>query len=340
MQIERLFARICKKQVRRIKLAAIAKNEAAYLCEWIFHHLYFGFDHIEIHYNGCTDNTADLAALLVNYPVSFICADETFNQPAMSPQVAVYRQVLRSSAREGYDAVLFLDIDEFWTPADLSSSIKDVMASMTFFDTLSFQWKNKYEQNELFAPAIQKSVLVDHVPQIKSVFKTYLRPNQMNAHGVVDAGYLQLFENGKEAKFTNEQKSRVNISETPENAFILHRKERSEKEYIASLLRGRPINTNNEKLVLKNNRRGFSSDTSLSLHNFPSQSFIQYCTFLLSKQSAELNDFQKLAQNNVLKTYQSVLQLIENPTSEQKGLLKKLLQGVKDKNVTEVTAMW
>ena len=43
----------------KIKLVAIAKNEAAYLAEWIFHHLYLGVDEIEIHFNRCSDNTLD-----------------------------------------------------------------------------------------------------------------------------------------------------------------------------------------------------------------------------------------------------------------------------------------
>lgn len=44
----------------KVKLVAIAKDEAAYLPDWIFHHLYFGFDSIDIYVNNTTDNTYDL----------------------------------------------------------------------------------------------------------------------------------------------------------------------------------------------------------------------------------------------------------------------------------------
>lgn len=332
--------RLRNKQVKKVKLAAIAKNEAAYLCEWIFHHLYFGFDRIEIHYNGCTDNTEELATLVSEYPVSFVCADGIFRQSTGSPQIAVYQKVLRKSRQEGYDAVLFLDIDEFWTPVDLTSTIKEIIGSITFFDTLSFQWKNKQEQQESFAPAIQQQISVQHAPQIKTLYKTYLKPKEMNAHGTLEDGLVHRFENGEVTQFTNEQKSRVSISHNPSNAFILHRKERSEIEYIASLMRGRPIKTKNENIILKDNRRGFSSDIEACTYSFSSPSFKNYREFLLSKQSIELNAFQKLAREHVSKSYQSVFKLIENPTLEQKRLFKKLLQGVRDENVKGIMAKW
>ena len=40
----------------KIKLVAIAKNEAAYLPQWI-HHFLVGFNEIEIYINDTTDNS-------------------------------------------------------------------------------------------------------------------------------------------------------------------------------------------------------------------------------------------------------------------------------------------
>lgn len=60
----------------KIKLIAIAKDEAAYLPDWIFHHLYFGFDSIDIYVNNTTDNTNDLKLFLEKeHRVSFIDGD-------------------------------------------------------------------------------------------------------------------------------------------------------------------------------------------------------------------------------------------------------------------------
>ncbi|WP_183135574.1 glycosyltransferase family 2 protein, partial [Pseudomonas savastanoi] len=44
----------------KIKLAAIAKNEGAYIPQWVFHHLKVGFDQIEIWINGTTDNSVKI----------------------------------------------------------------------------------------------------------------------------------------------------------------------------------------------------------------------------------------------------------------------------------------
>ena len=63
----------------KIKLVAIAKDEAAYLPEWIFHHLYFGFDAIDIYVNNTTDNTHELSQYLAPLEsVSLIDGDSYF----------------------------------------------------------------------------------------------------------------------------------------------------------------------------------------------------------------------------------------------------------------------
>lgn len=41
----------------KILLAAIAKDESAYISNWILHHLNYGFDAVEIYTNGITDST-------------------------------------------------------------------------------------------------------------------------------------------------------------------------------------------------------------------------------------------------------------------------------------------
>ena len=37
----------------KIKLIAIAKNEAANLPQWVFHHFRIGVDSIDVYINGC-----------------------------------------------------------------------------------------------------------------------------------------------------------------------------------------------------------------------------------------------------------------------------------------------
>ena len=47
-----------------IKLVAIAKDEAAYLAEWIYHHLSIGIKEIDVYLNGVTDNSYKLMRLI------------------------------------------------------------------------------------------------------------------------------------------------------------------------------------------------------------------------------------------------------------------------------------
>ena len=45
----------------KIKLVAIAKDEAAYLPQWIFHHLRLGVDSIDVYINDSFDNSIEIS---------------------------------------------------------------------------------------------------------------------------------------------------------------------------------------------------------------------------------------------------------------------------------------
>lgn len=339
MKISRMLAKLNSKlssrPIQKIKLAAIAKNEAAYLPEWILHHIYFGFDQIEVHYNGTNDNTAELSHIFRDYPISLINADPIFDAIDNSPQIYIYKNILQSSFKQGFDAVLFLDVDEFWTPSDLATKVQDVVNSVEYFDTLSFQWKNKYEQFEEFGPAIEQQLLVDHVEQVKTLFKSYLVPKKMNAHNALDKQLVYRFEDGSKGSFLNVQNSRVKICKTPQNAFILHRKERSEREYLASLLRGRPIGKGKPGVQLKNNRSGFKPTHCYSSLKLPLDNFSEYRKFMESSTTTELQEHQVEARRAVECRYLQFIELMKSSYKSDIALFSKLLQGVSDKDVAD-----
>lgn len=53
----------------KVKIFAIAKDEGAYIPQWVFHHFYFGFDEIEIWLNNIEDNSVEVCEKLANvYP--------------------------------------------------------------------------------------------------------------------------------------------------------------------------------------------------------------------------------------------------------------------------------
>lgn len=49
------------------KIIAVAKDEGAYLAEWIFYHLYKGFDEIEVLINRTTDPGQPHECSLINH---------------------------------------------------------------------------------------------------------------------------------------------------------------------------------------------------------------------------------------------------------------------------------
>jgi len=117
----------------KVKLVAVAKDEAAYLPEWIFHHLTIGFDEIDIHVNNTTDNTWELQNKLKALPqVNFIDADPIFSGGYVFPQEEVYEQALLSARAEGFTHMMFLDIDEFWFSPSIEFSIKDFIKKSSF----------------------------------------------------------------------------------------------------------------------------------------------------------------------------------------------------------------
>jgi len=324
------FNRLLKSNKNEnIKLIAVAKNESPYLLEWIFHHLYFGFKEIDIYYNGCTDNTTDLIPLLADFPVNFINCDDTFNGEVQAPQVYVYRQAFHLTPNKVFDALLFLDIDEFWVPSDFTQTISDVCNNVGAFDTLSFQWRNKLEKQSKFKPAIEGEFSYEPLRQVKTLYRTYVSPAQLNPHNTLDEGLRQLFEDGSPLAPLNDQKSQVEVADNVKNAYILHRKERSEYEYIAMLLRGRPVTQHAEGLPLKANREGFKPNYKCETITYSGEDFDAYRAYMNQHMNEKrFTTFQKEAQEHVNNRYQLVRDLIENAEVRDKQLIDRLLRGV------------
>ena len=320
------------KKVTKVKLVAIAKNESAYLLEWIFHHLYFGFSEIDIYYNGCTDNTEDLIPLINELPVNLINADNTFESSSQTPQVDIYKACFNKPHIHDCHALMFLDIDEFWIPTNFNDKVVDICNCVGNFDTLSFQWRNKIERNSHFDPAITAKIDVEAAKQIKTLYRSYLRPEYMNPHNVIDAGLNQKYEDGNTLETINEQNSQCKINDVAKNAYILHRKDRSEFEYIAMLLRGRPVNNNAQSdsaLPLKGNRQGFKQKYNTTVLSFEGESFQYYRDYMDAKlNDATFSRFIKDAKLHVNARYKLVLKIISEAPPREAALLKRLLTNV------------
>lgn len=324
-----------KRNIEKIKLVAVARNEAAYLPEWIFHHLYFGFCEIDIYFNQCSDNTEALIPLLKGLPVNFYNADEAFERPSNSPQIEIYKKSLASSGKD-CDAVMFLDIDEFWVPVDLDDSIINVCNSLPKFDTLSFQWKNKVEKQTEFSRALESTICVELKEQVKTLVRSHLKIAKMNPHNCLDDGLLQRFADGSLFESKGSERSRTCIRESNERAFILHRMNRSEREYIAMLIRGRPIG-DKATSVFKNNRTGFLPPDKTQRVAQNKVKYQKYDYYMRKRlESVSMQQFLSVAREHVLLRYTACLKAISHANSKDKVLLKRLLKGVTLSEVQQI----
>jgi len=318
-----------KAPCRNVTLVGIAKNESMYLPEWIYHHLYFGFSNIVVFVNGCTDNTEQLVKLMRHLPVKFVNCDNVFNGKHTAPQVKIYRDYLARNSR-AKKGVLFIDIDEFWVPTDLKKSIVDVCALFPSFDTVSFKWFNKLERNTEFARAVEPVVNLESAKQIKTLFNGRITPKEMNPHNTLDNGLLQLFEDGTPLQCLNEQNSTVSDTALPRNAYILHRKNRSQYEYIALLHRGRPLGKNVAAIpTLKENRQGFKKLNETIEFTYSCNGYVRYKAFMDECLSnPNLEGYFAEAKVCLEKRYKEVMSILNDSDALPSKTRAKLLTGI------------
>jgi len=248
----------------KIRLAAIAKDEAAYLPRWIYHHLRFGFDEIDIYVNNTTDNSvAVLDKISSQFPVRVIAADFIYERRrSISFQREAYSIILQDAIKQDVTHLLFLDIDEFWTPRDLVTSIHQCLEDTGYPDVISFAWANKVDEDVTFAgPYSQHTRSIENV-HVKSLFRTSLKIRKLEVHNVISDNATYLLGDGRE----NLRKGKSTIDpqelgiEGPKRFFILHRMWRSQIEYISRLGQGKNLDRNGKAVStfdLKRNRKGF-----------------------------------------------------------------------------------
>ncbi|MEL0601840.1 MAG: sulfotransferase [Planktothrix rubescens PR222] len=95
----------------KILLCAIAKNEAAYLVEWIAYHKFIvGFDEVLIYENDSTDNSR---LILEKLDKLGICQYKPWpRSQGIVPQRSAYNDAIQTY-NQSYQWVCFLDLDEF-----------------------------------------------------------------------------------------------------------------------------------------------------------------------------------------------------------------------------------
>ncbi len=256
-----------------IRLVAIAKDEGAYLPEWIHHHLFFGFDEIVVIHNDCTDNTVEILKRISEKEPRLLVRDgNAFKKKIQAEgghfQQKSYEQELLLAKKDAYVThLMYLDIDEFWLTPALDKSIHEFIENFQEANSISFAWHFELPSNpEIFSPAINENIKVQkdkHVKSIHKISNRFIRPEVHN--GIHDNGIYKtannnnfplIFFSGYERAGLTDELYNHNLDRV-DDAFIFHRIYRSQQEYLATLLRGRPHEKNN--ISLKLNRWGYRS---------------------------------------------------------------------------------
>ena len=262
----------------RIKLAAIAKNEGIYLPQWIFHHYKFGIRNFEIWLNQTYDDSVEILNRIRALPdidIKIVMADELLEECRMHGsifQLAAYNRILKETITEKYDYLFFLDIDEFWTPKDLQTNLTTYLMEYPQPDAISFRWAfdlaNKNQALTCLPSEATQIQLNDHV---KSIIKISERVQESYIHNSMILEGIYILEDGSLFLEEYSVDSRAKILGLPKpmtvpEYFIFHAAYRSEKEYLARLLRGRKHA--NDQSVLKVNRGVYLSEPESVIMNW------------------------------------------------------------------------
>lgn len=253
---------------KKVLVAGVAKNEAAYLPEWIFHHLRLGFHSARIYVNGTSDNTIRiLDSISQEHPVTYRVCDSLLEKDEQqymhrlelgfllrNPlQARAYAEIYDEMSQGDVDYVLFLDIDEYFYPRDVPYILGEGMQPTPV--TL-FPWFGASGESEEFG-----SLAAVRRGEWDSFTKCMVRTS-ISSMRIIDPHVAEV--PGMSAHRT-------------QSAFIVHRSLRSKREYLAILSKSANVH-NTMALGLKRNRRGWGRrggvrfvDSSNVLRDYDSQ---------------------------------------------------------------------
>lgn len=111
--------------VPSIGIAAIVKNEAPYLIEWLAHHRLLGINRFLIADNESTDDTTELLAALHN---AGLVTHHRFPTPSgRKPHVPALEMLLEQH-RDDVDWLAIIDADEFIWPTGNHTNLPEFLA--------------------------------------------------------------------------------------------------------------------------------------------------------------------------------------------------------------------
>lgn len=245
----------------KTRLVAIAKDEGAYLADWVFHHRYFGFDEVHVCLNRTSDGSVDVLERIKDHDpaVSYEHVDWIDYCPpgiAKQMQKIAYAKAVGGARQDGVDWLMFLDVDEFWVPATFATRI-DAYLDQLFADrptgAVCHLWHNEHGKEAAFSPIV--AVLSCSIsPNVKTLFPV-TDVDSVRVHVPRLKDDVPVYDaDGEPMAFHEKTQRGAQNTIGQKSAFVLHRMYRSETEYLATTLRGNPERDDHG---LKRNRKGY-----------------------------------------------------------------------------------
>lgn len=295
--------------MNKVALVAIAKDEAAYLHEWVHHHLYLGFSPIIIGINRTSDTSSDILTKITNEnkDVHFEVLDWIDKvDPAVSKSIQPlsYSYLSNKLNLDDSDYVCFLDIDEFWFSFE-GDKVDKFIHDNKGFDIASFHWICQGGEEAKFLPPF-KDVKTTRIDMVKSMVSV----SSLNKAVKIGA-HIPFYEFSDYINITHIDNNGNRISCDEVNGFnsktpssrslssnygILHRMSRSEEEYMSIILRGRLAG----QIIKDNARDGFIIHKERLLNPFNENYYKSLSNFI--EKNNIVNDVEN-ARVNVLGFY-------------------------------------
>lgn len=327
-----------KKEINT-KVIAIAKDEAPYLPSWIFHHLYFGFDEVEIITNRTTDNSKEIlnkiSAKFTKVKHSDcdwidLCEEKI----SRNLQKISYAYAYSKAKKEGFTHILFIDIDEFWTPLNLKTNIEEFINSKKTNASISFQWLCELGLEHAFSH-LQKEGFYILNPHVKTLIHRDAEFSKIRIHTPDFVKNSQHILADGNKYIPHEKNPELCHPKTLDlkAAFVIHRIYRSPREYISTLARGNP---ESRTMEFKENRDGFlrNHPNKISL-NFDQQTYDKYIAGLHNFTSTcEIEPDLHAAREKTLNRSHEAVKLINSPTTTNPETIRKIFSGVQINEVT------
>jgi Glycosyltransferase family 92 len=205
-----------------VSVAALFKNEEAFLKEWIEYHHLVGVDHFYLYDNGSTDRSRHVLRPYVERGLVTVHdwpdrvsqrEGDTVAHWVLSTQLPAYEGAIKRYAVRDSEWLVFLDVDEFMVPvqADTVCQVLKDSGDYPGFE-LTCDFFDASEKDALD----RKELLIGHVNLtsrpiqniLKSVEKTVFKP-EYNTHFTWPP-YKCNFEEGKVAGKLNRNQLRIN----------------------------------------------------------------------------------------------------------------------------------